>query len=336
MEMNIKQIIDMAVATATNNIPTEFSAADVEATLREQLSAFNDVKYLRKNKAVLFEIIEAVADIVVPNKVLEQFSQFADVQRKNYGEKISFTVRTGKFRGKKFVTRAGDKGIYKTFSLDSKDIVMSPRVHAGAARLEIQDFLLGRITMAELMDVLVEALSEVINKEIQAALQASFNAPERPAANKHTAAGFVMDKFDALINTVFAYGDSVTIYAPRAFAQNLYNLPGWAGSANPATALQDYNDYREMGYVGRYKGADVVILKQSFADDANAEELVSNQFAYIMPMGKEKPVKIALEGGTYVREYEDAVGSMEVSIEQMMDVAVIAHNFWAIYQDTSL
>ena len=37
---------------------------------------------------------------------------------------------------------------------------MQPRVYAGATRLEIEDFLLGRISMAELLDVLTEALGE--------------------------------------------------------------------------------------------------------------------------------------------------------------------------------
>lgn len=334
---DIKKIIDMAVACATGNIPTEFSAEDVESTLREELSAFNDIKYLRKNKADLFEIIEQVADIVVPNKVLAQFGSFAEIIRKSYGEKISFTLRTGKYRGKKFVTRAGDQGIYKTFGLDSRELTMSPRVFAGAARLEIQDFLLGRISMSELMDVLVETITEKLYIEVQTALKAAISAPERPAANLHSGSGFDAGEFDKLIATVRAYGDTVSIYCSYEFAaKNLQNTPAWATAFDTKTSTKDYEDVRDMGYVGKYKGCDVVILAQSFADDTNTTKLVDDEFAYIMPAGKEKPVKIALEGGSYVRDFEDAVGSLEVSIEQMFDVAIIAHNYWAIYRDTSL
>ena len=165
---NMKDIIDLAVATVTKeNIPSEFTAADLENSLREQLSAFQDYKYLRKHAADLYEIIEEVANIVIPRKVLEQFGGFAEIRRKGYGEKISFTVRTGKYRGKKFVTKAGDQGIYKTFTLDNKELVMQPRVYAGATRLEIEDFLLGRISMSELLDVLTEALEEKLYIEIQ-------------------------------------------------------------------------------------------------------------------------------------------------------------------------
>ena len=334
---NMKDIIDLAVATVTKeNIPSEFTAADLENSLREQLSAFQDYKYLRKHAADLYEIIEEVANIVIPRKVLEQFGGFAEIRRKGYGEKISFTVRTGKYRGKKFVTKAGDQGIYKTFTLDNKELVMQPRVYAGATRLEIEDFLLGRISMSELLDVLTEALEEKLYIEIQKALIASFNAPDRPAANKYEAAGLIMDEFDKLINTVRAYGDSVNIYCTFAFASKLYNNPGWAAVSNPKISDRDVEDIRNQGYVGTYKGCNVIILNQSFTDDTNTETIVNDAYAYIMPVGAEKPVKIAFEGPTFVRNFTDAVLSQEISLEQMFDVAVLSHNYWAIYKDTSL
>lgn len=333
---NMKDIVDLAVATVTKeNIPSEFTAADLENSLREQLSAFQDYKYLRKHAADLYEIIEEVANIVIPRKVLEQFGGFAEIRRKGYGEKISFTIRTGKYRGKKFVTKAGDQGIYKTFTLDNKELVMQPRVYAGATRLEIEDFLLGRISMSELLDVLTEALGEKLYIEIQKALIASFNAPDRPDANKYTGAGFVVEEFDKLINTVRAYGDSVNIYCTFAFASKLYNNPGWA-TVNPKLIDRDAEDIRNQGYVGTYKGCNVIILNQSFTDDTNTETIVNDAYAYIMPVGAEKPVKIAFEGPTFVRNFTDAVLSQEISLEQMFDVAVLSHNYWAIYKDSSL
>ena len=330
---NMKDIVDLAVATVTKeNIPSEFTAADLENSLREQLSAFQDYKYLRKHAADLYEIIEEVANIVIPRKVLEQFGGFAEIRRKGYGEKISFTVRTGKYRGKKFVTKAGDQGIYKTFTLDNKELVMQPRVYAGATRLEIEDFLLGRISMSELLDVLTEALEEKLYIEIQKALIASFNAPDRPEANKFAGAGLMMNEFDKLINTVRAYGDSVNIYCTFAFASKLYNNPGWTTKISD----RDVEDIRNQGYVGTYKGCNVIILNQSFTDDTNTETIVNDAYAYIMPVGAEKPVKIAFEGPTFVRNFTDAVLSQEISLEQMFDVAVLSHNYWAIYKDTSL
>ena len=335
--MELSKLIELGIAAATSeNIPAEYSLADVNETLREELKAFNNYSYYRANKNVLFQLIEEIANVVVPKKVIAQFGSFAEVQHVNIGEKIVFKQRTGVSRGKRFVTVAGEYGTYRTFNVDSRDITMSPRVYAGAAILEIGDFLAGRVDMSELMDIIIEGLSDSIYNEVQGALKAAINAEDRPAANKAIQDGFVAAEFDKIINTVAAYGDSVTIYCTRAFAATLYNQPGWAGDANPMTALADYNDVREMGYVGRYKGTNVVLLSQSFVDENNEEKLVDDQYAYIMPAGKEKPVKIGIEGGTLIDEQRLQDGSLEVSAQHMFDVAVVANNYWGIYRNTEL
>ena len=335
--MELSKLIELGIAAATKeNIPAEYSAADVNETLREELKAFNNYSYYRANKNVLFQLIEEIANVVVPKKVIAQFGSFAEVQSVNPGEKIVFKQRTGVSRGKRFVTVAAEYGTYRTFNVDSRDITMSPRVYAGAAILELGDFLCGRVDMAELMDIIIEGLSDSIYREVQGALKAAISAEDRPAANKAVVAGFDAAEFDKIINTVAAYGDSVTIYCTRAFASTLYNAPGWAGDSNPMTALQDYNDVREMGYVGRYKGNNVVLLSQSFTDETNTEKVVDDQYAYIMPAGKEKPVKIGIEGGTLIDEQRLQDGSVEVQAQHMFDVAVVANNYWGIYRNTEL
>lgn len=334
--MEITKLVELGIAAATGKIPAEYSAADVNETLREELKAFNNYSYYRANKNLLFQLIEEIANVVVPKKVIAQFGAFAEVQSVNPGEKIVFKQRTGVARGKRFVTVAGEYGTYRTFNVDSRDITMSPRVYAGAAILELGDFLCGRVDMAELMDIIIEGLSDSIYNEVQGALKAAISAEDRPAANKAVAAGFNAKEFDKIINTVAAYGDSVTIYCTRAFATTLYNQPGWAGDANPMTALQDYNDVREMGYVGRYKGTNVVLLEQSFVDESNTEKLVDDEYAYIIPAGKEKPVKIGIEGGTLIDEFRLQDGSVEVQAQHMFDVAVVANNYWGIYRNTEL
>lgn len=335
--MELSKLVELGIAAATNsNIPAEYSLEDVNETLREELKAFNDYSYYRANKNTLFSLIEQVANVVIPRKVKEQFGKFAEIQSVNWGDKIVFKQRTGKARGKNFVTRAAEFGTYRTFILDSKDITMSPRVYAGAAILELGDFLCGRVDMAELMDIILEGLSDSVFDEVQAALIATFNDAEMPAANKGKGAGFVPATFDAILATVEAYGDSVTIYCTKPFASKLYNVPGFAPDTNPTSALKDYDDVRESGYVGRYKGNDVVLLKQSFKDETNSEKIVEEGYVYIMPAGKEKPVKIGFEGGTLIDEQKLQDGSIEVQAQHMFDVAVVGKNYWGIYKDTEL
>lgn len=335
--MEISKLVELGIAAATGKIPAEYSASDVNETLREELKAFNSYSYYRANKNVLFQLIEEIANVVVPKKVIAQFGAFAEVQSVNPGEKIVFKQRTGVARGKRFVTVAGEYGTYRTFNVDSRDITMSPRVYAGAAILELGDFLCGRVDMAELMDIILEGLSDSIYKEVQGALVAAIEAEDRPTANTGIMAnGFDSAIFDNVLNTVAAYGDSVTIYCTRAFASTLFNQPGWAGDANPMTALADYNDVREMGYVGRYKGANIVLLEQSFVDETNTEKVVDDKYAFIMPAGKEKPVKIGIEGGTLIDEFRLQDGSVEVQAQHMFDVAVVANNYWGIVENSTL
>lgn len=334
--MELDKLITLGIAAATGNIPAEYSATDVNETLREELKAFNNYSYYRANKNVLFQLIEEIANVVVPKKVIAEFGSFAEVQRVNNGEKIVFKQRTGVSRGKRFVTVAGEYGTYRTFNVDTRDITMSPRVYAGAAILELGDFLCGRVDMAELMDIILEGLSDSIYKEVQGALKAAINASDRPAANKATVAGFDATEFDKLINTVYAYGDSVNIYCTRAFASTLYNLPGFVLNPNPSTTLKDFDDIREQGYVGRYKGCNVILLAQSFEDEENTMKVVDDQYAYIMPAGKEKPVKIGIEGGTLIDEQRLQDGSIEVQAQHMFDIAVVHNNYWGIYRNTNL
>lgn len=336
--MELSKLIELGIAAATKeNIPAEYSLSDVNETLRDELKEFNNYSYYRANKNVLFQLIEEIANVVVPKKVIAQFGSFAEVQHVNVGEKIVFKQRTGVTRGKRFVTVAGEYGTYRTFNVDTRDITMSPRVYAGAAILELGDFLAGRVDMSELMDIIIEGLSDSIYKTVQGALKAAINAEDRPAANKAVVAGFDAKEFDKIITTVEAYGDSVTIYCTKAFASYLFNQPGWASSADRVkTTSKDYDDIREQGYVGRYKGTNVVLLTQSFDDEANTIKTVDDQYAYIMPAGKEKPVKIGIEGGTLIDEQRLQDGSIEVSAQHMFDVAVVANNYWGIYRNTEL
>lgn len=333
--MEITKLVELGIAAATGKIPAEYSASDVNETLREELKAFNSYSYYRANKNVLFQLIEEIANVVVPKKVIAQFGAFAEVQSVNPGEKIVFKQRTGVSRGKRFVTVAGEYGTYRTFNVDSRDITMSPRVYAGAAILELGDFLCGRVDMAELMEIILEGLSDSIYKEVQGALVASFNEAERTNnGTKATMSGFDSQAFDAVLNTVAAYGDSVTIYCTRAFASEIFNQPGW--TATPTSSLKDLDDVREMGYVGRYKGANIVLLEQSFEDETNSVKTVSDAYAFIMPAGKEKPVKIGIEGGTLIDEFRLQDGSVEVQAQHMFDVAVVANNYWGIVENSDL
>ena len=90
------------------------------------------------------------------------------------------------------------------------------------------------------------------------------------------------------------------------------------------------------GYLGAYKGHQVIVLPQSFEDETNSKKVIDPAYAWIIPTGAEKPVKIAFEGGTIVDEYTNYDRSKEVQIYKKVGVRAIFSNDICVYKNTSL
>ena len=90
------------------------------------------------------------------------------------------------------------------------------------------------------------------------------------------------------------------------------------------------------GYLATYKGHNVIVLPQSYEDETNAVKVIDPQYAYIIPTGAEKPVKIAFEGETIVDEYTNYDRSREVQVYKKVGVRAIFSNAICVYQNTSL
>ena len=90
---------------------------------------------------------------------------------------------------------------------------------------------------------------------------------------------------------------------------------------------------RQQGYLGRYNGADVVILEQTFADPSNTTKLIDEDVAYVIPAGSmEKPIKVSLEGDINIREVQREDWSTEMQIYRKLGVAILNANHIGIYE----
>ena len=91
------------------------------------------------------------------------------------------------------------------------------------------------------------------------------------------------------------------------------------------------------GYFTTYKGHQVIILPQSFTDDTNAEKVIDPAYAWIIPTGAEKPVKIAFEGTAQVKSFDNRDWSTELQTYQKFGVGTYMINPGiCVYQNTSL
>ena len=91
------------------------------------------------------------------------------------------------------------------------------------------------------------------------------------------------------------------------------------------------------GYFTTYKGHQVIILPQSFTDETNTEKVIDPSYAWIIPTGAEKPVKVAFEGSAQVKSFDNRDWSTEIQTYQKLGVGTYMINPGiCVYQNTSL
>lgn len=335
LEMNQLKALAKAAAEANRSAATcysvngeNLSVSAINDTLRDQ---FNEIagtyNLYRENKTKVYSLVETLLDDILPTKVLQRYADFAETQTFAQGTKPVFIRKTGKMRAKQFITKVGLAGRYEVFALGEKSFEVATSAIGGAAAIGFEEFLDGRVDWAELVNIVLEGMDELILREIAKALMSSIE--QLPAANRVSAAGWDENGMDRLISVVSAYGTPV-IYCTREFAVKLVPKEGWVSDA---IRDQMWNN----GFLATYKGVRVVILPQSFEDETNATKVIDPGYAWIMPTGSsEKPVKIAFEGSAHMREVENDDWSREMQVYQKVGVGVMFTNNMASYVDTDL
>lgn len=339
MALNKKDLITLgkmaANADSSSSVAYSFgeekySYEDLNNAFRAQLKeiAGTPAQY-RENKNLVFELMEEIIDDVLPKKVLDQYSQFAEIKTYAQGDRPVFTQRitaAARRRAKQFITKVGLAGKYEVFKLDGRSYEVPTSAFGGAAQISIEEYLDGRIDMADVLDIVMEGLDEAIYLEIERALVAAVT--DLPAANQTVQTSFDEDEMDKLISIADSYGQS-TIYCTYEFAATMVPSEGWI-SDNMKD--QKWNN----GYLANYKGHRVIVLPQSYEDETNAKKVIDPSYAWIIPTGAEKPVKVAFEGQTMVREFENHDWSREIQIYKKVGVGAIITNNICVYQNTSL
>jgi hypothetical protein len=329
--MNKTEIKQLALAVYKKDVPTNFSMSDMEGSLREQFQKLApDFNTYRRNKLEIFELIQEVIDEVAPQRIRDAIGMFAEVKMYGQGQKARFKVKKGRNNVKRFITKVGLGGTYERVRLDSDFLDVSTHAFGGAGYVEFEQFLDGTMDFAELTDLIIQGIEDEIYKEIQAALIATYSA--LPAANKHATNSFAAAEMKRIIATVKAYGGNANIICTPEFAATITPDASFIGDA-------DKSDMREQGYIGRYNGANVIILPQSFEDANNSVKVFNPQFAFVIPTGgsaDEKIVKVALEGQTIVKDVENSDDSMEFKAYKKVGTAVLNVSHFGIYQNTAL
>lgn len=318
-------------------VPAEFAAEnyDYKAALRDELKKLAGTRsQYRRNKFDIFDLLGAELTEMLPQKVTAVLGMFCEIIHVNQGSRLEFRVRQGKQRGKQFVTRATESGVYETFRLDHDRFDLYPVAIGGAGYVDFERYLDGLEDIADIYEVIEEGIVDRLFEMVQGALLESWNMAGRPAKNKVAVNGFDIQSMKDLVNTVAPYG-SPAIYCSPEFASEMVNVIVYDTTAKISD--QDMIDVRERGYIGKFYGTPVIVMPQSFVDENNEKLAMNPSFAYVIPAGAEKLIKIGIEGEAYFKEWENRDNSMEIQGYTKAGVAMVNRpNYWGIYYNASI
>ena len=351
MALTRDQLIELARANAKASLnPSvaysfggeKLSADALNKTFIKELNELGKTPQdFRENKNLIYTLMEVGLTEVMPQKVLQNYGQFADVRTFPQGTKPVYKVRiseASKKRAKQFVTRVGLAGRYEVFKLDGYSFEVPTAAYGGASRIEWEELLDGRMTMNDYYSLVLEGMDEAVYREIAKALIAMVTNIK--SANKTSQGSFVETEMDKLIQIADSYGKA-TIYCTFEFAATM--LPATTVSGNTVTtnwaAWSDNmkDQIWNNGYFATYKGHQVIILPQSFTDINNTTKVINAQYAWIIPTGSEKPIKVAFEGGAQVKSFDNRDWSTEIQTYQKLGVgAYIVNPGICVYRNTSL
>ena len=329
--MTNAELRELARHAAHRTAPAEFSVGSVDAALADEFKKMTgSVNNFMRNKYDIFDIIIENADEIVPMKVMDAMGQFAEViQIANGDQKVFKRGPLGRNRAKKFLTQVGLNGLYETFRLDHETFTIGMKAIGGAVGIDFERMMDGAETLSEFMSVLAEAQEDAIYAEVQKALMTA--AQNMPTANK-VEGTYDASKLQALVNVAKTYGGSATIFAAPEFisamgadivAPGITNVPGVYSPADIAAIA-------ETGRIKMFRGTPIVELKQSFLDEKNETLMIHPGYAYILPTGKEKVVKVLIEGATQMYDVVNPDQSIEIHTYKKVGVGILTFNNWCV------
>lgn len=330
----LKKLLNAAFnGSAVENFSTEDVNTAAVNKIRETLGLSENAtaREMRAVEAQAFALIEESIDEILPKKIEDLLGAFAEVKSFARDAAVQFNIeKIGKNRAKLTISKGSRGGIYRTAKLSNKYFTLDTAVYTVAVYETLEDILLGKATLAELWNNILEGFQEIVYKEVFNAL-----AQAQPAATGYDAISDTLNTTTTTKATLGAALDAVIPYVRQ------YGVPTVFGSyqalselSNPTTdwhiESEDARERRQYGYIQLYKGVRLVELPNYLVDNTNKEWFYDPKYVFVLPAGA-KPVKIALQGDLTIIDNVQATGSVKREAHKLMGVGVaMANNFASI------
>ena len=311
--------------------------ADTKEATRKALIEFYGLKDLssreiKANKGHVMALIEEVIDELLPEKLTSRIAEFAEVKQYARDAEVVFQIKgLGKRRAFLTIQKGQRGGVYKAARLDDMQMALPTWTETVGVFITLEEILLGKYSLQELMSNILDGFVERLYVQVIEALQAAATAV--PAANTATAAGVDKDELDKILRVISAYG-TPTIMGFHSVVSKINNVTLAIGSASPNVPQSDLDEIKNKGFIGLYKGVNVIKLPNYIINEVtNAEWMLSESQLFILPAGL-KPVKVALKGDLTIKEVPHPTGSEEWNAHKMIGVGLLLKNNIGIYIDS--
>lgn len=265
-------------------------AAKIVAELLSDETANND-------KLIAQTIGYAVQELQAINGVDSFLSQVADIKNIPIRGKAMFNVKLGGIKAyyqAKGSTTARSYVADKQVSLETGEISARPAIN-------IIDLRAGHVNIADLIREANQEITLMKLKRIEAVLQDAIDDLGSPYYG--TGTGIVQATLDAQI-AYFSRLGKVTLLGDQAAISQLAGLTGMVmnpGAANPSWQRSGnmIDEFNANGFIGTYKGCNVVKLVNGYRDD-EVTPILDPNWIYIIPAGMTgdaRNLKIVNEGG---------------------------------------
>lgn len=332
-----KELLQGLVAACEGRASTEFSATDVNTAavnsiMKELgLDENSTPRDFRAKENEAFALVEEAIDEILPAKLQGVLNEYAEVKSFARDAEVVFDIeKLGKNRAKLTIAKGSRGGIYRAARLDNKYFSVQTTIETVAVYVTLEEIILGKMTLAELFNNVVEGMEEIVYKEVFNAL--ATGAPVAGYARidggitpcKTTPSGL-----GAALDTILPYVKQYGI--PTIFGSEfaLGKLANDADAYHPE--LEDSKERRLYGVIRLYKGNRVVVLPNYLVDNTNQTWFYDTKYVFVMPSGI-KPVKVALKGDMYIKKNEQAVGSEKWEAHKMIGVGVAMANNFAVIE----
>lgn len=326
-------MLDLARCQYASHVDKEgVSRKDLEDHLRETIK--NDIlggatlyQAYRRNKNVIFEMIEEIVNIVIGDDVLSSpfIENFVEVKRRDLGDNTAwYSEGTGYLTVAEFAGNHWDTN-RQAIDLGSEYSLPKTWVYVHVYE-ELERFLLGIITFDKMTDVLYKSF----NKYIKDRIYVSFAALKNAAPTEFVKQGNSEDAVGGLVDLVRAVGgySNITIAGTRGALRKLKAVipeKTFADSQKEANA-QD-------GSIGYWEGNKIMVIEQT-VQPGTMKLALDDSVLYILG-GDSKPIKLEYFGDS--RTLEDTTGkvnndmSIDLQVQTKLGLGVAAPAVFGVF-----